>query len=80
MSESAASESVETTAMTITVNGQQREVPDDCTVIALLDVLNLKPKATVVQRNDDIVDSADYDTTILSEGDTLELVRFVGGG
>ena len=67
-------------AMKISVNGQPREVPEGATVMALLESLELKPKATVVQRNDDIVDRVDYASTRLAEGDVLELVRFVGGG
>ena len=66
--------------MQITVNGQRREVADDLTITMLLADLGLGPKATVVQRNDDLVKRAQYDDTALAEGDVLELVRFVGGG
>ena len=66
--------------MNVTINGERRNLPDGMTVTGLLDELALKPEATVVQRNDDIVDRTDYPGTRLSEGDVLELVRFVGGG
>lgn len=33
-----------------------------------------------VERNGDIVVRADYKTTLLADGDTLEIVTFVGGG
>lgn len=66
--------------MTLTVNGERRDVTNGATVLSLLEVLGLKPEATVVQRNDDIVDRRRYSDTELADGDRLELVRFVGGG
>ena len=33
-----------------------------------------------VERNLEIVPRAQHDTTILQDGDTVEIVRFVGGG
>ncbi len=33
-----------------------------------------------VEKNGDIVPKAQYDKTILEDGDALEIVRFVGGG
>ena len=50
------------------------------TVSELIRSLNLLPEATAVQRNDEIVPRAAYSTTMLEEGDVIELVRFVGGG
>lgn len=66
--------------MIVVVNGEQREVGDDVTVLALLEGLGLKPKTTVVQRNGDIVPRTEYAATRLCDGDVLELIRFVGGG
>lgn len=66
--------------MHIDTNGQPRDVPTGTTVLALLELLELKPMGTVVERNGQIVDRAVFATTLLSEGDRLELVRIVGGG
>ena len=66
--------------MRITVNGQPRDVADDMTIGTLLDDLGLAANATVVQRNDEIVDRARYGDTVLAEADVLEMVRFGGGG
>jgi thiamine biosynthesis protein ThiS len=66
--------------MTVQINGETRQIEDGTTVLALLESLSLKPQATVVQRNGDIVDRERYGDTGVSEGDVLELVRFVGGG
>jgi thiamine biosynthesis protein ThiS len=49
-------------------------------VLGVLESLGFNPEGTVVERNADILDRASYATTALAEGDTVELVRFVGGG
>jgi len=66
--------------MRIEINGEIRDVPAGTTVLALLDLLGLKPMGTVAERNGQIVDRAVFATTGLCEGDRLELVRLVGGG
>lgn len=66
--------------MQVTINGETRDIAEGLTIQALLEHLKLSPQATVVQRNDDIVDRDVYGTLQLEPGDTLELVRFVGGG
>ena len=66
--------------MLITVNGEPREVEDHETVFALLETLGVKPEITAVQRNEEIVDRKAVRTTILQDGDVVELIRIVGGG
>jgi len=66
--------------MTLTINGEERQCDDGTSVLALLEALQLGPQATVVELNGDILDRAGYADTTLANGDTLELVRLVGGG
>jgi thiamine biosynthesis protein ThiS len=66
--------------MTITVNGEAREVADGATIATLLAELGLQPRLIVVEHNRDILDRTAYDATRIREGDSLELVHFVGGG
>jgi sulfur carrier protein len=66
--------------MRVDVNGEMREVSEGLTVLALLEVLGLRPMGTVVERNGQIVDRGTFEVTGLCEGDRLELVRIVGGG
>ena len=50
---------------------------------SLLDYLpasNYDPRRVAVERNGDIVPKARYCETILADGDTVEVVSFVGGG
>lgn len=66
--------------MLITVNGQPREVSEQITVLDLLRQLGVKPEITAVQRNAEIINRKAVDTTVLMDGDTVELIRIVGGG
>ena len=62
------------------VNGEPRELPDGITVTAMLESMELGPKWVVVERNGEPVERRDMATTVLCDGDVLELVKAVAGG
>ena len=62
------------------VNGRQREVAPGSSVEDLLRELGLHPRAVAVEHNRDILKRPAYASTLLAEGDRLEIVRFVQGG
>jgi sulfur carrier protein len=65
----------------LTLNGEARTVPpESASVAALVRELGLEGKRVAVERNGEIVPKSRYDATPLAEGDTLEIVRAVGGG
>ena len=66
--------------MNITVNGESREIADGVTVGQLLEELSIRPGRVVIELNREIVARAVYDSAQLKDGDTLEIVHFVGGG
>jgi thiamine biosynthesis protein ThiS len=66
--------------MDLTINGEVREVPDALTVAELLGILGLDDGPVAVEVNRVIVSRRDHGTHCLLAGDTVELVRFVGGG
>jgi thiamine biosynthesis protein ThiS len=66
--------------MNITLNGEKRDVPDGLTVRGLLEHLKIQTEKVAVERNLEIVKKATYDTTVLNEGDSLEVVSFMAGG
>ncbi|MBI2423791.1 MAG: sulfur carrier protein ThiS [Candidatus Hydrogenedentes bacterium] len=66
--------------MKIFINGESRECAAQSSVLDILQSLGINPKTVVVQRNEDIVDRESFGSTLLIDGDALELVRFVGGG
>ncbi len=66
--------------MLITVNGQPREVTEHILLLDLLRKLGVKPEITAIQRNAEIINRKAVDSTVLMDGDAIELVRIVGGG
>ena len=66
--------------MTVTVNGQSREVAPGTTVGQLLETLNVNPWLVTIEHNLDILGRDRYPTTQLQEADTVEIVQMVGGG
>jgi thiamine biosynthesis protein ThiS len=64
----------------VLLNGDPREVASGRTVETLLGDLGLHPKLVVVEHNLSILDRARYADTEVREGDTIEVVHFVGGG
>lgn len=66
--------------MTVTVNGEQREIKEESTLLDLLTVLELDPRSVVVELNREIVRRPLLGDTALNDGDLIELVHFVGGG
>jgi sulfur carrier protein len=66
--------------MKITVNGERVEVPDGISVDGLLDHLHVKRLYTAVALNREIAPRNTYASTLLHEGDRVEIVRPMGGG
>jgi thiamine biosynthesis protein ThiS len=66
--------------MEIIVNGDRRTVPDDLTVAALLEFLQMRPNRVAIERNRDILPRAQWAETPVQPSDTFEIVQFVGGG
>ena len=68
------------TTIDIVVNGAARTVPEGATLLELLHLLELDPRAVVVEHNRTIVRRPDLGQARLATGDAVELVHFVGGG
>jgi thiazole synthase len=66
--------------VTITLNGQRREVPGPLTVAALLGQLGVRAEHVAVEVNRAIVPRKKHGEATIREGDELEIVTLVGGG
>jgi len=64
----------------VQVNGEIRNVADHSTLSDLVDELSLTPARIAVELNGEVVRRNKWTETVLSEGDRLEVVHFVGGG
>ncbi len=65
--------------MEITVNGEKKSV-NPMSVLQFLDSIGIDQRRVAVEYNLDILPKDTYETTILKDGDRLEIVHFVGGG
>jgi thiamine biosynthesis protein ThiS len=66
--------------MRIEVNGKPVELESSGTVQDLLHELGLDSRMVVVERNREIVRRDDLEAVRVAEGDSYEIVQFVGGG
>lgn len=69
--------------LTIQLNGQPRtfsELGSPTDLASLIITLGLKGDRIAVEHNGDIVSRSAWDQALVSEGDRLEIVHFVGGG
>lgn len=65
--------------MQLTLNGERKSTKAQ-TVAALIVELGLDIRKVAIERNGAIVARSLHETTALNEGDTLEVVHFIGGG
>jgi thiazole synthase len=64
----------------ILLNGETHEIAAPLSVAALLEELGIDTRRVAVERNLVVVRRALYSTEIVSDGDEIEVVNFVGGG
>ena len=66
--------------MTIRLNGEPYEIAAPLTISALLATLDIDPRRVAVEHNLVVIKRDRYDTTIVDNGDEMEIVNLVGGG
>ncbi len=66
--------------MQIKVNGEMREIDEGSSMLDLIRSLGLEERVMASALNMEIVKQDAWSSTLLKEGDTIELLDFVGGG
>jgi len=66
--------------ITVKINGKPVELERATKLLAYLEKLGVNPRAIAVEHNGTIIERAAYASVTLKEGDTIEIVRMVGGG
>jgi len=66
--------------MELIINGERRQTPELASVADLAAWLELPAFGSAVELNGEVVRKADHAATPLKDGDSLEVVRLVGGG
>jgi len=64
----------------ITLNGEQFELDRPVSVSDLLTRLDIDPRRVAVEHNLAILKRQRFPEVVVSDGDTVEIVNFVGGG
>jgi sulfur carrier protein len=63
-----------------TINGRPRDLPEELTIGALLELLGSPRRGVAVARNDLVVRRAEYDVQCVQDGDRVEIIEAVAGG
>jgi thiamine biosynthesis protein ThiS len=66
--------------LTITLNGEPFVIEKPISISGLLAQLQIDPRIVAVEHNVTVVKRDRYQSTMVNEGDEIEIVRFVGGG
>jgi sulfur carrier protein len=77
---SGAGSSIIVPVIQVTVNGKAHRFEAPLEIAALLSKLELAGKKIAVERNGEIVPRSAHASTVLADGDALEIVVAVGGG
>lgn len=68
------------TYVTITLNGERYELDSRMSVTDLLARLDIDPRRVAVEHNLEILKRRTFPDVMVNDGDTVEIVNFVGGG
>ena len=66
--------------MNITLNGENRDIPDGSTVTQLITILDLTNKRLAMEINEEIVPRSTFDDHVIQSDDNIEIVGAIGGG
>ncbi|GGG51585.1 sulfur carrier protein ThiS [Pseudohongiella nitratireducens] len=66
--------------MKVTINGDERELPDGSTLVALLELLDMTRGRVAVEINQEIIPRSQHKQHLLHDGDKIEIVHAIGGG
>ncbi len=66
--------------ISVTVNGRTREFEDELSLPDLLQRLEISFPRIAVAHNGEVLRQEDHVALVVRDGDSLEIVRMVGGG
>lgn len=63
----------------VVINGKEENV-QGISILEYLESVSIKPERVVVERNLEIIQRENYKDVYITDGDTIEILNFVGGG
>ena len=67
-------------SLSVKINGEHRRVPAPMTIAERVREIGFDPLRVAVERNLEVVPRAKLEDVAVEDGDSYEIVRFVGGG
>ena len=64
----------------LTINGEEQEFPEITPLLEYVSSLGINVKTIAIAYNGEVLRRDEWTDVTLSDGDTLEVVRAVGGG
>ena len=64
----------------VVLNGEPRKIDKQVTLDRMLDLFSLPRQRVAVELNRSVVRRSDWSATLVSDGDVIEVIHFVGGG
>lgn len=64
----------------VTVNGEPRTIGAGSSIAAMLEEIGIDPRKVAVEHNLEVVPRSTLADIRVSDGDSFEIVHFVGGG
>jgi thiamine biosynthesis protein ThiS len=66
--------------ISLTLNGKPRNLPGETALLDLLAELGVDRRMIAVAHNGEVIPRDSYERVTLRDGDSVEVVRMVGGG
>jgi sulfur carrier protein len=66
--------------MRLKINGEDMDIRNAVTISELIGELKITPGRVAVEVNLSVIKRSEFDTFMLKDGDSVEIVNFVGGG
>ena len=66
--------------MTIRLNGEPYDLAAPASIAVLLELLRIDSRRVAVEHNVTVIKRDAFGSTMLQDGDEVEIVNFVGGG
>ena len=60
--------------------GRKKNFSQPVSILSILNNLNIDKKKIAIELNLEIVPKSSYENTIIKNGDSLEIIEFIGGG
>ena len=73
-------ETADKAMISVSLNGEPKRVATGSSIAGMLEAIGLDPAKIAVERNLEIVPRSTLDDVGVNDGDSFEIVHFVGGG